>query len=406
MASLAKPITSAKSANDLAELMVAPLQSKEGDLMRNKGSDIDLNALYQQSQPQSGYGMGMGMPMMNPGGPMMQQQVSNFGAPQQANAMAGNKIFHIGSQQSNPTVGSPMNNNQPMGFDSIFGQPNVRPTRSAPQPPSQLNMNGQLFPQPQPMTPNNSPMPTGSANPFQMSSAGGASQQPFPNQAAFSPGPSIMPNLSLPQTLASGNSTPNLSLSGGFTASELSMLDPTETTPGQDPFAPQGNNQLAVGNGLNINFPKSMSTGSFQTTVSMTEPGSIDLSLTPGSTDFQLFGAQADSNASVPVAQVETEEDRSKKKFSGFPFLQRNADIVEGLIDDKDKTMNSNKTDTTDGLEPIAIPDENESAEHTANQSSGNIENNAESEKSDAELAKSGENEDKEESKDDNGKKK
>ena len=61
MASLAKPITSAKSANDLAELMVAPPESKEGDLMRNKGSDIDLNALYQQSQPQSGYGMGMGM---------------------------------------------------------------------------------------------------------------------------------------------------------------------------------------------------------------------------------------------------------------------------------------------------------------------------------------------------------
>ena len=100
MTSLAKPITSAKSASDLAEMLVTPPESKEGNLMRNKGSDIDLNALYQQSQPQSGYGMVIGMPMMNPGGQMMQQQAPNFGVPQQGNNMAGNKMFHIGSQQN------------------------------------------------------------------------------------------------------------------------------------------------------------------------------------------------------------------------------------------------------------------------------------------------------------------
>lgn len=414
MASLAKPITSAKSASDLADLLVAPPESKEGNLMRNKGSDIDLNALYQQSQPQSGYGMNIGMPMMNPGGQMMQTQAPNFAAQQHGNASSnGNKMIHIGSQQNNQMVGSPVNNIQPVGFDSIFGQPNARPTRSAPQPPSQLNMNGQLFPQQQPITPNNSTMPTGAMNTFPMNSSGGASQQPFPNQTAFSSGPSIMPNLALAPTLASGNSTPNLALTTGFTATEMPMVDPAVTFPGQDPFAPQGNtnagnvgnNQLAIGNGMNINFPKSMSTGSFQTTVSMTEPGSIDLSLTPGSTDFGLFEGNAESNASAPQAETATEEDKVKNKLSGFPFLQRNSEIVEGLIDDKDKTNSTNKSDTTDGLEPISIPDESEGASNKENNANANAENNTEIEKSDAEIAKSSDNEVAEEAKDDQGKK-
>ena len=41
---ISKPITSAKSASDLADMLIAPPESKEGDLLRNKGSDIDLNA--------------------------------------------------------------------------------------------------------------------------------------------------------------------------------------------------------------------------------------------------------------------------------------------------------------------------------------------------------------------------
>ena len=411
MASLAKPITSAKSASDLAEMLVTPPESKEGNLMRNKGSDIDLNALYQQSQPQTGFGMGVGI--MNTGPQMMQQQVPNFSAQQQqGNAMAGNKMFHIGSQHNNQMNGNPENNNQSMGFDSIFGQPNVRPTRSAPQPPSQLNMNGQLFPQQQPMTPNNSPMPAAQMNPFQMNSPGAASQQPFPNQNTLSSGPSIMPNMALAPSLASVNSTPNLSSSTGFTTTELPMVDSAVTNFGQDPFtslgnnnaASVGNNQLAVGNALNINFPKSMSTGSFQTTVSMTEPGSIDLSLTPGSTDFSMFDAKPETNASAPVAESTAEEGHDKKKFSGFPFLQRNTEIVEGLIDDKDKSKNDNKTDAIDGLEPIAIPDESEGVSNTESKSNVNSESNEESEKSDSNLAKGSENESTEESKDDTGK--
>ena len=408
MASLAKPITSAKSASDLAEMLVTPPESKEGNLMRNKGSDIDLNALYQQSQPQSGFGMGMGMSMMNTGGQMMQQQVPNFAPQQQGNNMAGNKMFHIGSNQNNQMVGSPVNNIQPMGFDSVFGQANVRPTRSAPQPPSQLNMNGQLFPQQQPMTPNNTPVPTGQMNQFPMNSA----QQPFVNQSALSSGPSIMPNLALGPSLASNNSTPNLSLSSGFASTEMPMVNPAVTNPGQDPFASLGNsnvtsggsNQLAVSNGLNMNFPKSMSTGSFQTTVSMTEPGSIDLSLTPGSTDFQLFETNTEKNASVPGAETQVEVGQEKKKFSGFAFLQRNSEIAEGLIDDKDKTTNNGKTDTTDGLEPIAIPDESAGVSEPESTSNINPENNKESENSDINLTKGGENESAEEAKDDQGK--
>ena len=411
MASLVKPITSAKSASDLAEMLVTPPESKEGNLMRNKGSDIDLNALYQQSQLQSGYGMGMGI--MNTGPQMMQQQVPNFVAQQQqGNTMAGNKMFHIGSQQNNQMNGNPANNNQSMGFDSIFGQSNVRPTRSAPQPPSQLNINGQLFPQQQPITPNNSPMPAGQMNPFQMNAPGGASQQPFPNQNTLSSGPSIMPNMALAPSLASVNSTPNLSSSTGFTTTELPMVDSAVTNFGQDPFASLGNsnatsvgnNQLAVGNGLNINFPKSMSTGSFQTTVSMTEPGSIDLSLTPGSTDFSMFEAKAETNTSAPVGESTSEEGHDKKKFSGFPFLQRNTEIVEGLIDDKDKSKNDNKTDAIDGLEPIEIPDESEGVSNTESKSNINSESNEESEKSDSNFTKSSENEGAEESKDDTGK--
>ena len=46
---ISKPITSAKSASDLADMLIAPPESKEGDLLRNKGSDIDLNARYQQA---------------------------------------------------------------------------------------------------------------------------------------------------------------------------------------------------------------------------------------------------------------------------------------------------------------------------------------------------------------------
>ena len=114
---ISKPITSAKSASDLADMLIAPPESKEGDLLRNKGSDIDLNALYQQSQQQQqlGYGIGMRMPMMSPG--------TGYTAPS-TNNIADTKMFHIGSPQNN-------------GFaaNGIFSQPNVVPTRSAPRPP-------------------------------------------------------------------------------------------------------------------------------------------------------------------------------------------------------------------------------------------------------------------------------
>ena len=77
---LAKPITSAKSANDLADMLVAPPENKEGNLLRNKGSEIDLNALYQQSQQNQGFGIGVGMTMMPAAGNMTQNlAVGNFG---------------------------------------------------------------------------------------------------------------------------------------------------------------------------------------------------------------------------------------------------------------------------------------------------------------------------------------
>ena len=375
-AAVAKPITSAKSANDLADLLVAAPEDKEGDLMRNKGSNIDLNALYQQSQQQQqfGFGMSMGMGMMHTGGNMM-QQAPNFNA-QQANNMSGSKLFHIGSPQNNGFMGNPVNNsnNNSVPLGAMFGQNNVRPARSAPQPPqlnvnsSALNINniqqpnanqlsttnGQLFPQQQTITPNNSPMPSGTTNPFQLNSPGMTpQQQSLQNQATFPPGPSIIPNPTVAPNLASSSSHPDLSLLSGFASTELQMVDPGVTVADQDPFAPNfsntvdnstANNQLAIGGGLNIGFPKSMSTSSFQTTVSMTEPGSIDLSGSiTGSFDLQTLNSTNVSNNSTPNTDSVTEEDKSKKKFGGFQFLLRNSEVVEGVIEDKGKSKENER---------------------------------------------------------------
>jgi hypothetical protein len=426
-AAVAKPITSAKSANDLADLLVAPPEDTTGNLMRNKGSDIDLNSLYQQSQQQQqfGFGMSMGMGMMQPGG-NMRQQAPNFNA-QQANNMSANKMFHIGSPQNNGFMGNPINNSNSVPLGNMFGQNNVRPARSAPQPPqlnvnsSALNLgnfnhiqqpnanqmsmtNGQLFPQQQTITPNNSPMPSGTTNPFQLNSPGMTpQQQSFQNQSTFPPGPSIIPN----PNLASGSSHPDLSLLSVFSATELPMVDPAVTVPGQDPFAPKvsnnvdtstTNNQLAIGGGLNIGFPKSMSTSSFMST---TEPGSIDLSGSiTGSLDLQPLNSTNESNNSTPNTESVTEEDKSKKKFGGFQFLLRNSEVVEGVIEVKEKSKESGKTDTTDGLEPISIPDENESGiKSPENNASVNVTNTVESEKE-----KNSENENNEDSKDNIGK--
>ena len=52
---LARPITSAASADDLATMSLAKPEDKRGNLMRNQGSSIDLATLYSQ-QHQPGYG--------------------------------------------------------------------------------------------------------------------------------------------------------------------------------------------------------------------------------------------------------------------------------------------------------------------------------------------------------------
>ena len=52
---LARPITSAASADDLATMSLAKPEDKKGNLMRNQGSSIDLATLYSQ-QHQPGYG--------------------------------------------------------------------------------------------------------------------------------------------------------------------------------------------------------------------------------------------------------------------------------------------------------------------------------------------------------------
>ena len=352
---VSKPITSAKSASDLADLLLPPPESKEGDLLRNKGSDIDLNALYQQShqQQQSGYGIGMMMPMMNAGRSGM-QPVPGYNNVPSPNNMAGNKMFHIGSPQN---MANTMSNTMGVG-GGIFNPPNVTPTRTAPRPP-QFNTQPSAS---NPITFNNMQQPNvnqmssgmfqqtmahrqqqpemQASNPFQMTGISGSisPQNPFQNQAAFPPGPSIMPNVN--QTIASSlaaSSTPNLSLSSGFTTVDLPMVDPAVTIPGQDPFSPKGNtnfnnpaaaNQLAIGGGLNINFPKSMSTSSLRTNLSMTEPGSIDLSLTPGSGDFVLLEASPPPNNVALTPVQTTEENTSKKKFGAFQFLQRNSEVV------------------------------------------------------------------------------
>ena len=52
---IANPITSAVSAENIANLRVSTPENKDGHLMRNQGSNIDLASLYQQ-QVQMGYG--------------------------------------------------------------------------------------------------------------------------------------------------------------------------------------------------------------------------------------------------------------------------------------------------------------------------------------------------------------
>ena len=52
---LARPITSAASADNLASMSVAKPEDKKGNLMRNQGSSIDLATLYSQHH-QPGYG--------------------------------------------------------------------------------------------------------------------------------------------------------------------------------------------------------------------------------------------------------------------------------------------------------------------------------------------------------------
>ena len=417
---LAKPITSAKSANDLADMLVAPPENKEGNLLRNKGSEIDLNALYQQSQQNQGFGIGVGMAMMPAAGNMTQNlAVGNFSLQPTHNPTVNeNKLFHIGSPQNSGFVGPTANTNG-TGFDGIFNQPNAMPTRSAPQPPnfnsglsvpnsspsmasnmyqpgvnqmplamfSQTTATGQPFQQQsQTLTPFNTPMPNTPSNPFQMTASGASSHQPtLQNQSTFPPGPSSMANQSLFQNnLATVNSTPNLPLAPTLANSESSGVNLTIfTAPGQDPFstntnhsiATNTNNQLPIGGGLNINFPKSMSTSSFQTNASMTEPGSVDYTLTPSSTDLQSLGTSTPANNNV--AQIDAskpDESINKKKFvPGFQFLHRNSQVVEGVIDENvEQVEDKGKNDTLDGFEPISIPNENDIPVEVKNEASSN----------------------------------
>ena len=412
---LTKPITSAKSATDLADMLVAPPENKEGNLLRNKGSEIDLNALYQQSQHNQGFGIGVGMTMM-PSAGNMTQNLGNFGLQPTPNPTVNdNKLFHIGSPQNSGFVG-PTSNTNGTGFDGILNQPNVMPTRSAPQPPNfnsglsvpnsspsmANNMHSQgvnqmplamfsqtgqpLQQQTQTSTPFNTPMPNMSSNPFQMTTSGASPHQPtFQNQSTFPPGPSSMANQSLFQNnLSTVNSTPNLPLAPTLGNSESSGVNLTMfTAPGQDPFstnpnhciATNTNNQLPIGGGLNINFPKSMSTSSFQTNASMTEPGSVDYTLTPSSTDLQSLGTSTPANNNVAQVDVsKPDEGMNKKKFvPGFQFLHRNSQVVEDVIDENvGQVDDKGRNDTLDGFEPISIPNENDTPVEVKNQASSN----------------------------------
>ena len=332
------PITSGKSAIDLAELQVPAPESREGDLMRNKGSNIDLNALYQQSQQQQPtFGFNMMMPMMSSGGGHGGMSISGGHNIPSSNNFGGNQNFYIGSPKNNGSVASSVG--KTMGVESsMFSPSNIRPTRIAPQPP-QLNVNSPT----NPIHPNSVQPPqnlnqfepliipqsmtngqhvfqqqqinTGSNDAFSMApptmSPKTPFQDPFQNQATFPPGPVFMdsgiqniPNLA--------GSTPNLTMFSSSMQAEPPMVDPSIMMPGQT-LTPRGDNttvnastsnQLAIGGGLNIRFPKSMSTSSLRTNLSssITEPGPVsELSQTPGSGDLPLNSSPSASTLSVAV---------------------------------------------------------------------------------------------------------
>ena len=385
------PITSGKSAIDLAELQVPAPESREGDLMRNKGSNIDLNALYQQSQQQQpAFGFNMMMPMMSAGGGHGGMPIPGGHNIPSSNNFAGNQNFYIGSPTKNGSVASSVG--KTMGVESgMFSSSNVRPTRIAPQPP-QLNVNSPTNPinlnsvQPPnlnqfepliiPQTMTNGQhvfqqqqMTTGSNVAFSMAPSTMSPkmpfQDPFQNQATFPPGPAFMdsgiqniPNLA--------GSTPNLTIFSSSMQAEPPMVDPSIMMPGQT-LTLRGDdttvnasttNQLAIGGGLNIRFPKSMSTSSLRTNLSssITEPGPVsELSQTPGSGDLPLNSSPSSSTLAAAVEPCD-----NNKRFAAFHFLQRNSAIVDKVIKDEDESSSKgNKPkDVVDGLEPISIPDE------------------------------------------------
>ena len=187
-AQVSKPITSAASAENLAKLKVNSPESKEGNLMRNQGSNIDLAALYNQSM--QGYGYQQPQQLI----PQPQQPQFSSSAPQ---------LFQMQQSQQSDM--------QPQQFQPMTGP---QPVRAAPQPPPIIQLS-----QPAPVT----------TNPF---------QQPQPNSltlpgqepASFNPfkQPDSPDGVATTTTTMSNqySAAPSLGISFPRSISNVSMTEP------------------------------------------------------------------------------------------------------------------------------------------------------------------------------------
>ena len=308
-AQVSKPITSAASAENLAKLKVNSPESKEGNLMRNQGSNIDLAALYNQSMQGYGYQQPQQLipqpqqPQFSSSAPQLfqMQQSQQFQPPQNfANQMLIQQIQPMAPQFQQPQqhqqfqpIATQQSDMQPQQFHPIATQQSdmqpqqfqpmtgPQPVRAAPQPPPIIQLS-----QPAPVT----------TNPF---------QQPQPN------------SLTLPGQ------------------------EPASFNPFKQPDSPDGvatttttmSNQYSAAPSLGISFPRSISN------VSMTEPGPV---LEDGSNAGSAAGSATGSFVGSSV---------------GIQILQQNVDKVEKVIDGI--TGKASPSGETSGLqmEPISVSD-------------------------------------------------
>lgn len=349
---LTNPITSAASAAEFANLQVIPLEDKADNLLRNRGSEIDLASLYGQQQGrmmqpgqgggfqgqgQQGQALGMGIPQ---GGNSyinypQQQQQGMMGQHQTALQMERPNVLNLGNYMQpvqgqnamSPTMGQNLDHSVGMMSPSYqgMGQPGqLQGSGSNPflaqsfqnSPTQNSGMLGQSMHLQSPMA--------APANAGLMSPMGSS----LPSPGLFHVGSTGSFNAASPQPDTSG-----------FEA----MMSKTSNSSGPIPVvnvtSAQGQ-MLHQGNGLNnngapysnpsaaptlgISFPKSTST------ISVSEPG--------------------------PMAAAMSDTSSRNSSSAAIQILRGNSDKVDQVIE-------TTKEDVVDnGLEmnPIAIPETSE----------------------------------------------